>query len=72
MFTPWVDEQIDYGVVSIDVASAQLTGYDEKPRRGYYVSSGVYVLSRRLLALIPPSGPFDAAPSCATWSTSAL
>ena len=59
LFTPWVDEQIDYGVVSIDAASAQLTGYDEKPRRGYYVSSGVYVLSRRLLALIPPSGPFD-------------
>jgi NDP-sugar pyrophosphorylase family protein len=59
VFTPWVDEQIDYGVVSIDAASAQLTGYDEKPRRGYYVSSGVYVLSRRLLALIPPSGPFD-------------
>jgi len=59
LFTPWVDEQIDYGVVSIDAASGQLTGYDEKPRRGYYVSSGVYVLSRRLLALIPPAGPFD-------------
>ena len=59
VFTPWVDEQIDYGVVSIDAMSRQLTGYDEKPRRGYHVSSGVYVLSRRLLALIPPSGPFD-------------
>ena len=59
LFTPWVDEQIDYGVVSIDAASSQLTGYDEKPRRGYHVSSGVYVLSRRLLALIPPTGPFD-------------
>lgn len=59
LFTPWIDEQIDYGVVSIDAASGQLTGYDEKPRRGYHVSSGVYVLSRRLLTLIPPSGPFD-------------
>jgi NDP-sugar pyrophosphorylase family protein len=58
LFTPWVDEQIDYGVVSIDAAGA-LTEYLEKPRRGYHVSSGVYVLSRGALALIPPAGPFD-------------
>jgi NDP-sugar pyrophosphorylase family protein len=31
----------------------------EKPRRGYHVSSGLYVLSRRMLPLIPPVGPFD-------------
>ncbi len=58
LFTPWVDEQIDYGVVSIDAAGA-LTEYSEKPRRGYHVSSGVYVLSRRVLPLIPPAGAFD-------------
>jgi len=58
LFTPWVDEQIDYGVVSIDAAGA-LTEYLEKPRRGYHVSSGVYVLSRRVLPLIPPDGAFD-------------
>jgi NDP-sugar pyrophosphorylase family protein len=58
LFTPWVDEQIDYGVVSIDAGGA-LTGYSEKPRRGYHVSSGVYVLSRRMLPLIPPAGAFD-------------
>jgi NDP-mannose synthase len=58
LFTPWVDEQIDYGVVSIDAAGA-LTEYSEKPRRGYHVSSGVYVLSRRVLPLIPPVGAFD-------------
>jgi NDP-mannose synthase len=58
LFTPWVDEQIDYGVVSIDAAGA-LTEYLEKPRRGYHVSSGVYVLSRRVLPLIPPTGAFD-------------
>jgi NDP-sugar pyrophosphorylase family protein len=58
LFTPWVDEQIDYGVVSIDEAGA-LTEYSEKPRRGYHVSSGVYVLSRRVLPLIPPAGAFD-------------
>ena len=58
LFTPWVDEQIDYGVVSIDAAGA-LTEYLEKPRRGYHVSSGVYVLSRPMLGLIPPQGAFD-------------
>jgi len=58
LFTPWVDEQIDYGVVSIDEGGA-LTEYLEKPRRGYHVSSGVYVLSRGVLPLIPPAGAFD-------------
>jgi len=58
LFTPWVDEQIDYGVVSIDPGGA-LTEYLEKPRRGYHVSSGVYVLSKRVLPLIPPAGAFD-------------
>ena len=58
LFTPWVDEQVDYGVVSMTEAGA-LTEYLEKPRRGYHVSSGVYVLSRRILPLIPPAGPYD-------------
>jgi NDP-sugar pyrophosphorylase family protein len=59
IFTPFVDERVDYGVVAIDPQSGALTGYDEKPRRGYHVSSGVYVLSRQMLGLIPPEGPFD-------------
>jgi NDP-sugar pyrophosphorylase family protein len=59
LFTPFVDEKVDYGVVSIDPASGALTDYQEKPRRGYYVSSGVYVLSRPILKLIPPRGAFD-------------
>jgi NDP-sugar pyrophosphorylase family protein len=58
LFTPFVDEKVDYGVVSIDPDGA-LTDYQEKPRRGYHVSSGVYVLSRQILRLIPPSGAFD-------------
>jgi NDP-sugar pyrophosphorylase family protein len=58
LFTPWVDEKVDYGVVTIG-ADGDLAGYDEKPRRGYHVSSGVYVLSRRILGLIPPAGAFD-------------
>jgi NDP-sugar pyrophosphorylase family protein len=59
LFTPWVDEKVDYGVVAMDPVTGALTAYQEKPRRGYHVSSGVYVLSRRVLPLIPPSGAFD-------------
>ena len=59
LFTPFVDEKVDYGVVSIDAGTGALTEYQEKPRRGYHVSSGVYVLSRRILPLIPPTGAFD-------------
>jgi NDP-sugar pyrophosphorylase family protein len=59
LFTPYVDERVDYGVVTLDEASGALTGYEEKPRRGYHVSSGVYVLSRAMLDLIPPAGAFD-------------
>jgi len=59
LFTPYVDEQVDYGVVTLDEASGALTGYEEKPRRGYHVSSGVYVLSPGMLGLIPPAGAFD-------------
>lgn len=57
LFTPWIDEKVDYGVVSIE--DGALRDYQEKPRRGYHVSSGVYVLSRRMLGLIPPGGAFD-------------
>ena len=59
LFTPWVDEKVDYGVVTLDAEAGAVTAYEEKPRRGYHVSSGVYVLSRRILSLLPPSGPFD-------------
>jgi len=59
LFTPWVDEKVDYGVVTMEAATSALTGYQEKPRRGYHVSSGVYVLSRRIVPLIPAAGPYD-------------
>lgn len=59
VFTPWIETQIDYGVVTLDCSNGRLTGYDEKPKRGYHVSSGVYVLSKRLLAYLPPRGPVD-------------
>jgi NDP-sugar pyrophosphorylase family protein len=59
VFTPYVDEKIDYGLVTIDEADGLVTGYEEKPRRGFHVSSGVYVLSRRILELLPAAGAFD-------------
>jgi NDP-mannose synthase len=59
LFTPWVDEKVDYGVVTLGPGNEEVTDYLEKPRRGYHVSSGVYVLSRRILSLLPPEGPFD-------------
>jgi NDP-mannose synthase len=59
LFTPWIDERVDYGVVTMDAGTGALTEYLEKPRRGYHVSSGIYVLSRRMLPLIPPAGAFD-------------
>jgi NDP-sugar pyrophosphorylase family protein len=59
LFTPWIDERVDYGVVSIDPSASTLTEYQEKPRRGYHVSSGVYVLSKHMPPLIPPEGAYD-------------
>ena len=43
----------------LDEAGGALTDYAEKPRRGYHVCSGVYVLSRRDAGPAPARGPFD-------------
>jgi mannose-1-phosphate guanylyltransferase len=59
LFTPWIEDNSQYGVVSIDSATGLLTSYEEKPRRGYHVSSGIYALSRRMLPLLPPAGHCD-------------
>jgi NDP-sugar pyrophosphorylase family protein len=59
LFTPWIEDQLSYGVVTVEPSTGELQRYDEKPRRGYFVSSGVYVLSPEVLALIPESGRFD-------------
>lgn len=59
LFTPWIEDQISYGVVTVEPSSGELRHYDEKPTRGYFVSSGVYVLSPDVLQLIPPAGRFD-------------
>lgn len=50
IFCHRVDEQVDYGVIEFD-ASSSLTNYSEKPIRSYYVSTGIYALSRSALDL---------------------
>jgi len=49
---------IDYGVIETD-ASNRLTNYNEKPIIKYEVSMGIYVLSKRSLALIPANQRYD-------------
>lgn len=58
IFTHKVDEFIDYGVVEFD-SHAVLTEYFEKPTRHYYVSTGVYALSRSILELAEPNTRLD-------------
>ena len=43
---------IDYGVINID-DNRQVISYSEKPELQYEVATGVYVLSKQLLDLIP-------------------
>jgi NDP-mannose synthase len=49
---------IDYGVIEVG-QEGFLKRYIEKPEIPYTVSMGVYVLSRRCLAFIPPKQKFD-------------
>jgi NDP-sugar pyrophosphorylase family protein len=47
------EDLIDYGVLETDGAG-RLTGFREKPRSRYEVSMGVYMLTTRAVAYIPP------------------
>ena len=49
--------QIDYGVLETDERS-ELRGFQEKPTTRYEVSMGVYMVSRDVLAHIPPDRPY--------------
>lgn len=49
IFSKKVDEKIDYGVVEFD-GRQHLTTYSEKPTYHYFVSTGIYALSRLILA----------------------
>ena len=47
---------IDYGVLHVD--GARLSAFDEKPSVEYLVSMGVYVVSRRVLEIVPADTKF--------------
>jgi NDP-sugar pyrophosphorylase family protein len=51
------EQLIDYGVLECNDAG-RLTGFSEKPRSTYLVSTGVYCVSRRVLEWIPDDQAF--------------
>lgn len=51
-------EQIELGVIEMD-EECRVRGYLEKPVHTYQVSMGIYMISRRVVDLIPPAGRFD-------------
>jgi len=51
------DARIDFGVLKAD-ASGRVVGFEEKPTYHFRVSMGVYVMSRRLLEIVPADRPF--------------
>jgi NDP-sugar pyrophosphorylase family protein len=58
IFTQQVDDFVDYGVVEFD-PQFKLVAYHEKPTRHYYVSTGIYVLNRKVLDLAEPGKRLD-------------
>jgi NDP-sugar pyrophosphorylase family protein len=59
VFTPEVENVIDYGIIELDEATGDIRGYVEKPRQTYRVSSGIYALSRRVIDFIPAGNRYD-------------
>jgi NDP-sugar pyrophosphorylase family protein len=51
------DARVDFGVLRTD-ASHRVVGFEEKPVYHFSVSMGVYVMSRRLLDIVPADRPF--------------
>lgn len=51
------EQLIDYGVLVCN-AEGRLTGFSEKPRSTYLVSTGVYCVSKRILDWIPEGEAF--------------
>jgi NDP-sugar pyrophosphorylase family protein len=51
------DSKIDFGVIKTDDAH-RIIGFEEKPVYHFHVSMGVYVVNRRVLDIVPDSGPF--------------
>jgi NDP-sugar pyrophosphorylase family protein len=51
-------QNINYGTLEYD-QSGTLTKFIEKPSINYNVSMGIYILSRRVVSLVPEQGRFD-------------
>ncbi|MGB2753635.1 MAG: sugar phosphate nucleotidyltransferase [Phycisphaerae bacterium] len=51
------DARIDFGVLHSD-DRRRIVGFEEKPTYHFSVSMGVYVISRRLLDIVPEAVPF--------------
>jgi len=51
------DSKIDFGVLRTD-EGGRIVGFEEKPVYHFTVSMGVYVISRRLLEIVPDDTPF--------------
>ncbi len=49
--------KIDYGVLEVG-ENSQLIGFQEKPKRSYNVSMGIYMASKKILDFIPKNQPF--------------
>jgi NDP-sugar pyrophosphorylase family protein len=49
-----VEEIVNYGVLEFDPNTRLLSAYVEKPRRRYFVSTGIYALSKRILDYAEP------------------
>ena len=59
VFSPRIEEQVDYGLLEIEPGSDRVRRYVEKPVRALDVSSGVYVVSRHVLRHLPDAGRCD-------------
>lgn len=51
------DFQVPYGVVSVD--GVNIINIEEKPTHSFFVNAGVYILSSKILALIPKNEFYD-------------
>ncbi len=51
------EHRTDYGVLDIG-PDHRLRNFQEKPRTSYEVSMGVYMASREILNILPPTGPY--------------
>lgn len=49
------EEQIELGVVKLDMEGGEIVGFEEKPIHHLWVAMGVYALNRRVIDLIPRS-----------------